>query len=127
MTAVPSHSLICVTHRPVDVTSRDREINEKLEKERESRVKDKAPLGSGWAGPISRQGSTSGGPPTRAHSTPRDGSPADDEKKERAANKFDSKAAQVRSQTSFAAAAGGNKKEDSAVDKAAEKLAEATI
>lgn len=114
------HNLTCP--RPVDVTSRDREINEKLERERDIRSKDKSGFGSGRA-PVSRQGSTSGGPPTR------DRSPVgEEEKKERAVNRFDAKAAQVRATTSFAAAAGsGSKKEDPAVNEAAEKLAEVTV
>ena len=110
--------------KPVDVTSREREVSEKLERDRESRPKDKAGFGGNRSGPISRQGSTSG-PPTRTQSTPREQSPADEEKKDRPVNKFDAKAAQVRSTTSFAAAA-GNKKDDS-VNETAEKLAEVTV
>ncbi|CAE6381193.1 unnamed protein product [Rhizoctonia solani] len=110
--------------RPVDISNRDREISDKLEKERESRGKDKVSFGRPGTG--SRQDSTSGGPPTRTGSTPRDHSPAEEEKKDRSANKFDAKAAQVRSQTSFAAAAAA-KKEEAAVKEAADKLAGATV
>ncbi|CAE6352488.1 unnamed protein product [Rhizoctonia solani] len=112
--------------RPVDVSNREREVSDKLDKEREGRVKEKAPFGNSRPGTGSRHNSTSGGPPTRTQSTPRDPSPAEEEKKERAANKFDSKAAQVRSQTSFAAAAGA-KKEEAGVDEAADKLAQVTV
>jgi hypothetical protein len=101
-------------------------VSDKLDKEREGRVKEKAPFGNSRPGTGSRHNSTSGGPPTRTQSTPRDPSPAEEEKKERAANKFDSKAAQVRSQTSFAAAAGA-KKEEAGVDEAADKLAQVTV
>lgn len=107
--------------RPVDVSNREREVSEKLEKERE-KLKDKAPFGRPGSGP--RRDSASGGPPT--HTTPRDGSPAEEEKKERPVNKFDAKAAQVRAQTSFAAAAAA-KKEEAAVNEAADKLAEVTV
>lgn len=81
---------------------------------------------------MSRQGSTSGGPPTRTESSPRDGSPAaegdkekEKEKEARAAAKFDSKAAQVRAQTSFAAAAG--KKDDASVKEVTDQVAEVTV
>ncbi|KAH7341871.1 hypothetical protein B0J17DRAFT_277418 [Rhizoctonia solani] len=110
--------------RPVDVTNREREISDKLEKDRDNRVKEKAPFGRPGTG--SRQDSTSGDPPTRIGSTPRDHSPGEEEKKERSVNKFDSKAAQVRSQTSFAAAAGA-KKEEASVNETTDKLARVTV
>ncbi|KAJ1307430.1 hypothetical protein OPQ81_001532 [Rhizoctonia solani] len=110
--------------RPVDVSNREREISEKLEKDRDSRVKEKAPFGRPGTG--SRRDSASGGPPIRTQSTPRDHSPAEEDKKERPVNKFDAKAAQVRAQTSFAAAAGA-KKEEAALNEAADKLGEVTI
>lgn len=75
-------------------------------------------MGGGRPGPGSRQGTVS---------TPQDQSLTEEEKKERAPNKFDAKAAQVRAQTSFAAAAGGTKKEDPAVNETAEKLAGVTV
>ncbi|GAB1521835.1 Eukaryotic translation initiation factor 4B [Rhizoctonia solani] len=112
--------------RPVDVSNREREVSEKLEKERESRIKEKTPFGNSRPGTGPRRDSTSGGPPTRTQSTPRDHSPAEEEKKERTTNKFDAKAAQVRAQTSFAAAAGA-KKEEAAVDEAADKLGQVTV
>ncbi|ELU40470.1 hypothetical protein AG1IA_05509 [Rhizoctonia solani AG-1 IA] len=111
---------------PVDVSNREREVSEKLEKERESRIKEKTPFGNSRPGTGPRRDSTSGGPPTRTQSTPRDHSPAEEEKKERTTNKFDAKAAQVRAQTSFAAAAGA-KKEEAAVDEAADKLGQVTV
>ncbi|KAG8684611.1 hypothetical protein FRC09_015274 [Ceratobasidium sp. 395] len=111
--------------RPIDVTAKDREIAEKLEKDRESRIRDKPansnPFGNPRPAPMSRQGSTSGGP----------GTPPEAENKEkeggagRVANRFDSKAAQVRAQTSFAAAAG--KKDDSGVQEVTDKVAEVTV
>ncbi|CAE6435289.1 unnamed protein product [Rhizoctonia solani] len=112
--------------RPVDVSNREREVSEKLDKERESRVKEKAPFGNSRPGRAPRRDSTSGGPPTRTQSTPGDHSPAEEEKKERATNKFDAKAAQVRSQISFAAAAAA-KKEEAAMEEAADKLAQVTV
>ncbi|CAE7199502.1 unnamed protein product [Rhizoctonia solani] len=105
--------------RPVDVSNREREVSEKLEKERDSRTKEKPTFGRPGTG--SRQDSASGGPPTR------DRSPAEEDKKDRpAANKFDAKAAQVRAQTSFAAAAAA-KKEEAAANEAADKLAGVTV
>ncbi|KAG9099975.1 hypothetical protein FRC06_004650 [Ceratobasidium sp. 370] len=121
--------------RPIDVSAKDREIAEKLEKEREARARDKpantSPFGNARPSPMSRQGSRSGGPVARTQSTPRSDSPQEGENKEgggRAASKFDSKAAQVRAQTSFAAAAGmGGKKEDAGVKDVTDKLAEVTV
>ncbi|CAE6524191.1 unnamed protein product [Rhizoctonia solani] len=110
--------------RPVDVSNRDREISEKLEKEREGRVKEKAPFGRPGTG--SRQDSTSGGLPTHTQTTSRDHSPTEEEKKERPVNRFNAKAAQVRAQTSFAAAASA-KKEEAAANEAADKLARVTV
>ncbi|CAE6456326.1 unnamed protein product [Rhizoctonia solani] len=110
--------------RPVDVTNREREISDKLEKDRDNRAKEKAPVSRPGTG--SRQDSTSGDPPTRTGSTHRDNSPGEEEKKERPVNKFDSKAAQVRAQTSFAAAAGA-KKEEAAVNETTDKLARVTV
>ncbi|CAE6502279.1 unnamed protein product [Rhizoctonia solani] len=107
--------------RPVDVSNRDREISEKLDKEREGRVKDKVPFGRPGS---SRQDSAPGGP-TRTESTPQDQS-TEEEKKERPTNKFDAKAAQVRAQTSFAAAAGA-KKEEAAANETADKLARVSV
>ncbi|KAG8745130.1 hypothetical protein FRC10_008741 [Ceratobasidium sp. 414] len=122
--------------RPIDVSAKDREIAEKIEKEREARARDKSananPFGNARPNPMSRQGSTSG--VTRTQSTPRSDSPGEGENKGeeggggRAANKFDSKAAQVRAQTSFAAAAGmGGKKEDASVKDVTDKIAEVTV
>ncbi|KAG9128394.1 hypothetical protein FRC07_014808 [Ceratobasidium sp. 392] len=110
--------------RPIDVSAKDREIAEKLEKERESRIRDKPaggnPFGNPRPAPMSRQASTSGGP-----GTPPEGENKEKEGSGRAANKFDSKAAQVRSQTSFAAAAG--KKDDPSVKEVTDKVAEVTV
>ncbi|KAF8594828.1 hypothetical protein BDV93DRAFT_529064 [Ceratobasidium sp. AG-I] len=116
--------------RPIDVSAKEREIAEKLEKERESRAKDKPLFGSSRPAPNAT-----------STSTPRSSSPGTEDKdnkekekeKERERNKFDAKAAQVRSQTSFAAAA-AKRKEDEAkeegndgVDEVGDKLAEVTV
>jgi len=113
--------------RPIDVSAKEREIAEKLEKERESRQKEKPLFGSRPAP----------GPNTTSTSTPGSASPGADDKetkeKEKERNKFDARAAQVRSQTSFAAAAAKRKEDEEkekkkdGVDEVGDKLAEVTV
>ncbi|QRV74740.1 RNA recognition motif protein [Ceratobasidium sp. AG-Ba] len=121
--------------KPIDVSAKDREVTEKLEKDRESRLQNKPasnPFGNARPSPMSRQGSTSGGPASRTQSTPRDESPAESDKDKeasnaRVANKFDAKAAQVRAQTSFAAAAGKKDDSNAGVKEVTDKVAEVSI
>lgn len=119
--------------KPIDVSAKDREIDEKLERERESRQQNKSTgglFGSARPMPMSRQGSASGGPSSRTQSAPRDGSPAEGDKETaaaRVANKFDAKAAQVRAQTSFAAAAGKKEDPNAGVKEVTDKISEVTV